>query len=77
MSIRNCMTCPDSIERVEANLFFTFVSNLYERASLVITSNKGFDSWAELLVDPVMTSALLDRLMHHAKIFSQMDLQLQ
>ena len=58
------------IERAEANLFFTFVSDLYERASLVITSNKGFDSWAELLGDPVMTSALLDRLMHHAKIFS-------
>jgi DNA replication protein DnaC len=58
------------IERAEANLFFTFVSDLYERTSIVITSNKGFDSWAELLGDPVMTSALLDRLMHHAKIFS-------
>jgi len=58
------------IERTEANLFFTFVSDLYERASIVITSNKGFDTWAELLGDPVMTSALLDRLMHHAKIFS-------
>jgi DNA replication protein DnaC len=58
------------IERTAANLFFTFVSELYERASIVITSNKGFESWAELLGDEVMTTALLDRLMHHAKIFS-------
>ena len=58
------------IERAEANLFFTFVSELYERTSIVVTSNKGFESWAELLGDEVMTTALLDRLMHHAKIFS-------
>ena len=58
------------IERTEANHFFTFVSDLYERAAIVITGNKGFDTWAELLGDPVMTRALLDRLMHHAKIVS-------
>lgn len=58
------------IERNEANLFFTFVSELYERSSIIVTSNKGFDSWAELLGDEVMTTALLDRLVHHAKIFS-------
>lgn len=58
------------ISRQEANLFFTFVSDLYERSSIVVTSNKGFDTWAELLGDEVMTTALLDRLMHHAKIFS-------
>jgi DNA replication protein DnaC len=58
------------IERREANLFFTFVSDLYERSSIIVTSNKGLDSWAELMGDEVMTAALLDRLMHHAKIFS-------
>jgi len=58
------------IERREANLFFTFVSDLYERASIVVTSNKDLSSWAELMGDEVMTAALLDRLMHHAKIFS-------
>jgi DNA replication protein DnaC len=58
------------IERNEANLFFTFVSELYERTSIIVTSNKGFESWAELLGDEVMTTALLDRLMHHAKVFS-------
>ncbi|MGB4420580.1 MAG: IS21-like element helper ATPase IstB [Candidatus Saccharimonadales bacterium] len=58
------------IERKEANLFFTFVSDLYERASIVVTSNKNLNSWSELMGDEVMTAALLDRLMHHAKIFS-------
>jgi len=58
------------IERKEAHLFFTFLSELYERTSIIITSNKGFESWAELLGDEVMTTALLDRLMHHAKVFS-------
>jgi len=58
------------IERKEANLFFTFVSDLYERASIIVTSNKDLNSWAELMGDEVMTAALLDRLMHHAKIYS-------
>lgn len=58
------------IERGEANLFFTFISELYERASIIVTSNKGFESWAELLGDEVMTTAPLDRLMRHAKVFS-------
>ena len=58
------------IERKEANLFFTFVSDLYERSSIVVTSNKDLNSWSELMGDEVMTAALLDRLMHHAKIFS-------
>ncbi|WP_081941972.1 ATP-binding protein [Spirochaeta lutea] len=39
-------------------------------ASIIITSNKGFDSWAAMLGDEVMTTALLDRLLHHAHIFS-------
>jgi DNA replication protein DnaC len=58
------------IERKEANLFFTFISDLYERTSVIITSNKDLNSWAELMGDEIMTTALLDRLMHHAKIYS-------
>jgi DNA replication protein DnaC len=58
------------IDRKEANLFFTLISELYEKHSVIITSNKGFDSWAEMLGDSVMTTALLDRLLHHAKIFT-------
>jgi len=58
------------IDRKEANLFFSLVSELYERTSIIITSNKGFDQWAEMMGDEIMTTALLDRLLHHSHIFS-------
>jgi DNA replication protein DnaC len=58
------------IEKREANLFFNMISELYERVSLIVTSNKSFESWAEMMGDSVMTTALLDRLLHHAKVFT-------
>lgn len=58
------------IEKREANLFFNMISELYEKASVIITSNKSFESWAEMMGDAVMTTALLDRLLHHAKVFT-------
>ncbi len=58
------------IEKREAYLFFSLISEMYERVSLIITSNKGFDSWAEIMGDSFMTTALLDRLLHHARIFN-------
>jgi len=58
------------IDRREANLFFNLVSELYEKKSIIITSNKGFETWAEMMGDGVMTTALLDRLLHHARIFN-------
>jgi len=58
------------IEKREANLFFSLISEMYEGVSLIITSNKSFDSWAEMMGDSVMTTALLDRLLHHARIFN-------
>ena len=58
------------IERKEANLFFNLISELYEKSSIIITSNKSFGSWSEMMGDEVMTVALLDRLLHHAKVFN-------
>ncbi|MBW2975403.1 IS21-like element helper ATPase IstB [Candidatus Woesearchaeota archaeon] len=58
------------IERKEANLFFNLVSELYEKKSIIITSNKNFSEWAEMMGDEIMTTALLDRLLHHSKIFN-------
>ncbi len=58
------------IERREANLFFNLVSEMYEMQSIIITSNKSFSVWAEMLGDEVMTTAMLDRLLHHANIFT-------
>ncbi|GMT43272.1 MAG: hypothetical protein IEMM0003_0091 [bacterium] len=58
------------IERREANLFFNLVSEMYEKQSIIITSNKSFSVWAEMMGDEVMTTAMLDRLLHHANIFT-------
>ena len=58
------------ISRQESNLFFQVISNLYEQRSVIITSNKGFEEWAELLQDPVITTAILYRLTHHSEIFN-------
>jgi DNA replication protein DnaC len=58
------------IEKKEANLFFNLISELYEKASVIITSNKKFNEWAEMMGDEVMTVAMLDRLLHHSKVFN-------
>lgn len=58
------------ISRQEANMFFQLISELYEQTALIITSNKGFEDWAELMGDPVITTAILDRIAHHSEIFN-------
>ena len=58
------------IEKREANLFFNLVSEMYEKQSIIITSNKSFSVWAEMMGDEIMTTAMLDRLLHHAHIFT-------
>jgi len=52
----------------EAYLFFQFVSQRYERNSTIVTSNKSFGDWQELFGDPVIATAILDRLLHHSKV---------
>lgn len=52
----------------EAYLFFQFVSHRYERSSTIITSNKSFGDWQELFGDPVIATAILDRMLHHCKV---------
>lgn len=58
------------VTNAEANLFFTFVSALHEKASIVITSNKSFGEWAGFLGDEVITTAILDRLVFKCEIFN-------
>jgi DNA replication protein DnaC len=58
------------IERKEANLFFHLISELYEKSSIILTLSKSFDSWAEMMGDEAMTTTLLDRLLHHARVFT-------
>ncbi|MCO1604746.1 IS21-like element helper ATPase IstB [Desulfosporosinus nitroreducens] len=58
------------LSTTEANLFFGFVSSMSEKTSLIITSNKGFDEWADFLGDATITTAILDRLIHHCEILN-------
>ena len=51
-----------------ANLFFQLVSSRYERASLIVTSNKTFGRWGEVFGDDVVAAAMIDRLVHHAEV---------
>lgn len=61
------------VGKVEANMFFQLISQLYENTSVVITSNKGFDGWADLPGDAVLATALLDRLTHKCQVLSFTD----
>jgi len=58
------------ITREEANLFFQLISSLHEQASLIITSNKGFEDWTELLGDAALTTAILDRIAYRCELFN-------
>lgn len=56
------------ITREECNLFFRFIANRYEKSSTIITSNKAFGDWTELFHDPIIVTAILDRLLHHSAV---------
>ena len=53
-----------------ANLFFQLVSARYERASLIVTSNKPFGRWGEVFGDDTVAAAMIDRLVHHAEVIA-------
>ena len=50
------------------NLFFQLVNARYEKGSMILTSNRGFAEWGDVFGDPVVATALLDRLLHHAVV---------
>src|SRR4051812_29734535 len=53
-----------------ANLMFSLVSSRYERASMIVISNKPFSVWGEIFGDDMAATAMIDRLIHHAEILS-------
>ena len=50
--------------------FFDVISKRYEKGSSIITSNKNFDQWGDIFADGILSSAILDRVVHHSKIFN-------
>jgi DNA replication protein DnaC len=54
--------------REEMEVLFTFLSERYERKTVIITSNLVFSEWDRIFKDPMTTAAAIDRLVHHAVI---------
>jgi len=74
--IRNCdMLILDEVgnailDRQDANKVFQLICDFYQQTSIILTSNKGFDAWTQTLGDAVITTAVLDRLLHKCEIFN-------
>jgi DNA replication protein DnaC len=54
-------------EAEAANLFFQLISARYERASVIVTSNKPFGRRGEVFGDATVATAMIDRLVHHVR----------
>ena len=55
-------------DQAETSVLFELISERYERKSLAITANTPFSQWGEVFVEPAMTLAAVDRLVHHSTI---------
>jgi DNA replication protein DnaC len=60
----------EALTKEQANLFFQVVNTRYEHGSMILTTNRSFGGWAEILSDEAIATATLDRLLHHAHVFS-------
>ena len=58
------------IDSDSANLFFNLIAKRYEKLSTIITTNSPFSKWADIFHEPVLTNALLDRLLHHCSVIN-------
>jgi len=54
------------LDELGATIFFQLVSARYERGSIVLTSNKSYGDWGSIFGDPIIATAILDRLLHHS-----------
>ncbi|MEK7279552.1 MAG: IS21-like element helper ATPase IstB [Nitrospirota bacterium] len=57
------------VTKEQANLLFQLISMRYEKGSIILTSNHSFEDWGQVFQDNVVAAAIIDRLVHHAKIF--------
>lgn len=58
------------IDHEDSKLFFQLIDKRYEKKSIIITTNINFSEWDEVFGDPVIANAILDRILHHAKIIN-------
>jgi DNA replication protein DnaC len=58
------------IDRHGAHLFFQLISRRYERGAIILTSNQSFGQWADIFGDPIIATAILDRLLHHSHVLN-------
>ena len=56
------------LDKAGADLLFGFISQRYERRSLVVTTNLPFARWSEVFLDPTAAAAVIDRIVHHATV---------
>ena len=56
------------LDKAGADLLFGFISQRYERGSLVVTTNLPFTRWSEVFLDPTAAAAVIDRVVHHATV---------
>lgn len=54
----------------DANLIFQLIAMRYEKHTTIITTNKPLSKWGEVFGDVVLANAVLDRVLHHSKIFN-------
>lgn len=54
----------------QANLFFQLISRRYEKKSTILTTNKTLSKWTEIFIDPIITNAILDRVLHHCHLIN-------
>ena len=58
------------LDELGATIFFQLVSARYERGSIILTSNKSYGEWGSIFGDPIIATAILDRLLHHSTTFN-------
>ena len=56
------------IPAYSADDFFEVISKRYEKGSVIITTNKSFEAWGEIFADPVLASAIIDRIVHYSTV---------
>ncbi|WP_330218432.1 ATP-binding protein [Sporosarcina globispora] len=59
-----------NLDTQSAHYLYQIISRSCERGSIILTSNKGFGEWGEMVGDPIIATAMLDRFLHHSRIFN-------